>query len=135
MTDTKTDELRQTAQALRDAADRLRDADSTTETEFSAHFDTARKCDSRQERAVARIYTDGEEIEDVKVSKLQNGEHYRNPDADAVIGFSLPSFATVDQYTQHMSTELTRQAQAMENNAAGIEAKRAEKKKQEARWD
>ena len=117
----KAERYRMIAETIDKEAEIIKRLETTKGTPWSEHFHEARTCRSGSERAVATIYVEDGEVSKVKVDVLSSGEHFRNPTSDVTVGFSLPNFAPIELYKEHMSAALRDEARHLRNKATELE--------------
>ena len=111
------------ADALESLASDLRDADSIADdvpvlSELFHEVRTTRR-KSRDGRFVALLDYDfdADEWSCRSVAFLESGTHYRDTGADASVSFSPFAFLPVDQFAEHVASDLERDARAARQNA------------------
>lgn len=109
------------ADALDELAERLRGADSISSDvpELSKLYHEVRTSgrNSRDGRFVALLDHDEDGWTCRSIAFLETGTHYRDPNADALVSFSPFPFLSVDEFGEHVASDLERDARAARQNA------------------
>lgn len=125
--ESEAEEYKATADAIEQLADSLAGADSIAEDcpvlseLFHAVRTSSRK--SRSGRYVALLDLDLEagEWSCRSVAFLESGSHYRDTGADLSIGFKPYPFISVDEFAEHVSESIRRDARAERQTAGDLE--------------